>query len=79
MYADTQTAAIMSAGMKLLRENLGVVETEIFISIINTNEFDYTKWRENLWEDLTAQELFESASEKVQGYTVPERVKVLKA
>ena len=77
MYTDTQTAAIMSAGMKLLRENLGAVETEIFISIINTNEFDYTKWRENLWDNLTPQELFESASETAQNYTVPKGVKVI--
>ena len=77
MYIDTQTAAIMSAGMKLLRENLGAVETEIFISIINTNEFDYTTWRENLWENLTPQELFESASETAQSYTVPKGVKVI--
>ena len=77
MYEDMQTAAIMSAGMKLLSDNLGVVETEIFISIINTNAFDYTKWRENLWKDLTPRELFESASETKQNYTIPKRIEVI--
>ena len=61
MYRDMQTAAIISAGMKLLRENLGVIESEIFITEVASNEFDYTKWRENLWEDLTPEELFKRA------------------
>ncbi len=64
MDNDMQTAAIMSAGMKLLRENLGALETEIFIATIGSNNFDYTKWRENLWEGLTAQELFARAARK---------------
>ena len=62
MATDVQTAAIMSAGMKLLRENLGVVETEIFIMKIGSNDFDYTKWRENLWKGLTPRELFDRAA-----------------
>lgn len=40
MSRDTQTAAIMSAGMKLLRDNLGVVEAEIFVSHIASNNFE---------------------------------------
>ena len=74
MYGDVQTAAIISAGMKLLRENLGTVETEIFIAKINSNDFDYTKWRENLWEDLTPKELFERAAKAEERYGVPKRV-----
>jgi len=62
--ADTmQTSAIMSAGMKLLRENLGLIETEIFIVSIKNKGFDYTEWRENLWEDMTSEELFAKAAE----------------
>ena len=72
--SDIQTAAIVSAGMKLLRENLGTIETEIFITKINSNEFDYTKWRENLWEDLTPKELFESAAKAEERYGIPKRV-----
>ena len=68
MYRDIQTAAIISAGMKLLRENLGVIESEIFITEIASNEFDYTKWRENLWEDLTPEELFKRARKTSERY-----------
>jgi hypothetical protein len=71
MYNDVQTNAIISAGMKLLRENLGAIESEIFISKISSDEFDYTKWRENLWEDLTPRELFERASKTEENYNIP--------
>lgn len=77
MYRDVQTTAIISAGMKLLRDNLGAIETEIFISNISSNEFDYTKWRENLWEDLTPCELFERAAKAEEKYNVPEGVVVI--
>ena len=75
MYYDSQAAAIMSAGMKLLRDNLGVIEMEIFISNISRNTFDYTKWRENLWEDLTTEELFEKVAQL--DYTPPSHVKII--
>jgi hypothetical protein len=77
MNSDTQTAAIMSAGMKLLRENLGVIETEIFITKIGSNDFDYTKWRENLWEGLTPRELFDRAAKTTRDYAPPDGVEVL--
>jgi hypothetical protein len=38
-------------------------ETEIFIVNIKNKGFDYTEWRENLWEDMTAEELFAKAAE----------------
>ena len=63
MIDGMQTSAIMTAGMKLLRENLGLIETEIFITNIKNKGFDYTEWRENLWEDMTTEELFAKAAE----------------
>ena len=63
MIDNMQTSAIMTAGMKLLRENLGLIETEIFIVNIKNKGFDYTEWRENLWEDITTEELFAKAAE----------------
>jgi len=77
MYGNIQTTAIMSAGMKLLRDNLGTIETEIFISKISSNEFDYTKWRENLWGDLTSQQLFEYAAKTEERHSIPQRVEVI--
>jgi len=77
MYSDVQTSAIMNAGMRILREHLGVVESEIFITNIGSNKFDYTKWRENLWEDLTPAELFERAAATEEKYGIPKGVTII--
>lgn len=51
------TIEIMNKGINCLLQQLGVVETEKFISIINREKFDYTKWRENLFENKTLEEI----------------------
>ncbi len=77
MTSNPQTDAIMSAGMKLLCDNLGAIETEIFISEIGRGDFDYTKWRENLWENLSPEELLDRISEVDESYDVPDGIKKL--
>jgi len=44
------------------------------LSKISANEFDYTKWRENLWENLTPRELFERAAKTEEDYNIPKGV-----
>ena len=72
-----QNTALMTAGMKLLRENLGLIECEIFIANIKQNSFDYTKWRENLYEDMTLDELLDSATMYMKNHTelIPKNAK----
>ena len=77
MTKDLQTIAIMSAGMKLLRETLGIVEAEIFIANIKTAGFDYTQWREELWEDITLHELLERAAKAEEKYGIPEGIEII--
>ena len=77
MTNSIQTSALMSAGMKVLRETLGTVEAEIFITNIKNPGFDYTKWRENLWEDLTLHELLECAAKAEKKYGIPTNVAIL--
>ena len=79
MTDSMQTSAILSAGMKLLRENLGLVETEIFIINIKNEGFDYTEWRENLWSDMTVEELFSKAADFERQYPecIPKNAKVI--
>ena len=77
MTGNIQTSAIMSAGMKVLRETLGILEAEIFITNIKNTGFDYTKWRENLWEDLTLRELLERAAKAEEKYGVPKGVEIV--
>ena len=64
MTDNMQTSAIMTAGMRVLRETLGLIETEIFITNIKQERFDYTEWRrDNLFEDVTPNELMKNAVE----------------
>jgi hypothetical protein len=44
---------IKNDGMMALKNNLGMVEMERFIMLIQRDSFDYTKWQENLLEDLS--------------------------
>ena len=56
-------AMIKQKGFDILKENLGLVEMERFIVLINRERFDYTKWRQELFEDLSLEELSEKANE----------------
>lgn len=48
---------------EILNHYLGMVESERFIALIQREKFDYTKWRENIFEDLTAEEISKKAIE----------------
>ena len=54
MISDTE---IKIKGLKVLSETLGDIESERFISLIQREHFDYTKWRQDLYEDLTVEEI----------------------
>ena len=58
MRADT---LIREEGMKALSDKLGLVEAERFIALVIREKFDYTKWQENLYEDMTLKELSQKA------------------
>jgi hypothetical protein len=63
MRAD---AVIRQEGMNVLIEKLGKVDAERFISLIIREPFDYTKWQEDLFEDLTVRELSEKAMDYIK-------------
>jgi hypothetical protein len=50
-------------GMEVLANNLGLVDAERFIMLIHKEPFDYTKWQENLFEDMTVEEISKKAME----------------
>jgi ribosomal protein S18 acetylase RimI-like enzyme len=80
MTDNMQTSAIMTAGMRVLRETLGLVETEIFITTIKQERFDYTEWRrDNLYEDMTLKELVCSAAEFERQHPelIPKNAKII--
>ena len=60
MKTDT---LIRNEGMEILAKSLGLVEAERFIMLIQREPFDYTKWQENLFEDMTIEEISKNAAE----------------
>ncbi len=49
--------------MKCLLEKLGKVDAERFVSLLSREPFDYTKWRENLFENVNVREISREANE----------------
>ncbi|MBU2515588.1 hypothetical protein KJ966_30085 [bacterium] len=58
MITDTE---IKLKGLKALSEVLGDIEAERFVALIQREHFDYTKWRQELNEDLSIDEISEKA------------------
>ena len=53
----------MNDAVNCLVEQLGVIKTEIFISQIIREPFDYTKWQKSYYADKSVSELNEKAVE----------------
>jgi hypothetical protein len=58
MYTDT---VLRNEGMRILIKNLGNVEAERFVTLINREPFDYTEWQRNLFEGMSVRELSKKA------------------
>ena len=58
MRADS---VIRHEGFKAISSKLNPVEAERFLVIVNREGADYTKWRKDLWEDMTVKELSKKA------------------
>jgi len=59
MRAD---ALIRTDGMNTLIKKMGLIEAERFIMLIQKDTFDYTKWQENLFEDMSIEEIYNNAA-----------------
>lgn len=63
MQTEYKTDTIVKQeGMNALLGKLGMVDAERFISLLLREPFDYTKWSENLFDDLTVEALAEKAN-----------------
>jgi len=60
MRTDT---IIRTEGTQALMKNLGLVEAERYIMLIQKESFDYTRWQENLFEDMSIEEISQKAVE----------------
>ena len=54
MISDTE---IKSKGVQILATHLGDVEMERFIALIQREPFDYTKWHQNIDDDVSLEEI----------------------
>jgi hypothetical protein len=54
---------IINEGMNYLLEKLGVLETEIFISHILREPFDYTTWQKEYYAAISVNDLNQKAVE----------------
>jgi hypothetical protein len=60
MRTDT---LIRTEGMDTLIKHLGLVEAERFVMLIQKEPFDYTKWQESLFKDMTIDEIYINAAD----------------
>ena len=65
---NVSTAEIMDRGINCLLEKLGSVETERFISVLIREEFDYTKWRRQYFDDVDAEAFNAAATEYAKAH-----------
>ena len=63
MISNTE---IKIQGYEVLRKHLGLVEMEKFISLIQEEKFDYTKWRQNIFDGLSGEEISRQAMENLE-------------
>ena len=57
------TAVIRKEGMECLVKSLGVLETEVFISSLLRERFDYTEWQRDYFANHTLDEFLYKAGE----------------
>jgi len=48
-------------GLQVLTDQLGDIEVERFIALIQREPFDYAKWRQGLEEELSIEEISKKA------------------
>jgi hypothetical protein len=63
MITDTE---LKINGYKILSDTLGEVDAERFISILQRDKFDYTKWQKNLWEEKNIEEISKAAMKNIK-------------
>ena len=73
MMYNTTEAELMQSGMDCLIKNLGIIDTERFISKLLRERFDYTEWRKKYFADIDLETLHKEAVE--YGKTHPFRGK----
>jgi hypothetical protein len=59
----TDEALIRVRGMRVLIDSLGLLDAQRFIMLTKSDKIDYTEWRQNLFEDMSLEDMREAAAE----------------
>jgi hypothetical protein len=59
----SNTAVVMEKGINILLKNLGVLDTELFISTLLEEPFDYTEWQREHFANANLEEFNRMAAE----------------
>jgi len=54
--------------MELLMQTFGLVDAERFICMVKRDNFDYTEWRRDQWNDMSIDEIHEAAAEYARNH-----------
>lgn len=68
---------IMDRGIACLIRELGIVEAETFVSILKNERFDYTKWRQDKFDDMTLKELGQAAADYEKAHPFNGKAKII--
>ena len=60
-------AVLRDEGMRILAEQLGLVEAERFIALMRREPFDYAQWRQGLYKDVPLDTFLRDAQEYRDG------------
>ena len=55
------TAVIRKEGMECLVKSLGVLETEVFVSSLLRESFDYTEWQREYFSNMVLDDFLNNA------------------
>jgi len=58
MRTDTE---IIYDAYNILTSSMDILEIERFIMLVKRDNFDYSEWRKDLWEDLSIEEITQRA------------------
>ena len=63
MITERTDTALKRKGMDVLIQELGYVDAERFVALMNKEPFDYTKWRRQFFGDKTVSEINDEAAD----------------
>lgn len=71
------TSELMTRGMNCLKNGLGIIEAEQFISVIIRERFDYTEWQRRYFDSVNDEDFVEKVAEFERTHPYKGKAKVI--